>query len=123
MTAFLLRRLAGLAGVLLCAVTLTFLFIRLTPGGPFSAERKLAPQIEEQLRLRYQLEGPEGRAAAERLADRFNLGPETRQRFGDIGSGLQQYFDYLGDLLRGDLRISTKYRDRSVNELLADALR
>ncbi len=122
MTAFLLRRLAGLAGVLLCAVTITFLFIRLTPGGPFSAERKLTPQIEEQLRLRYRLEGPEGRAAAERLADRLNLGAEGRQRLGDLGSGLQQYFDYLGDLLRGDLRISTKYRDRSVNELLAEAL-
>jgi oligopeptide transport system permease protein len=38
------------------------------------------------------------------------------------GPLLTQYLGYLGDLLHGDLRLSTKYRDRSVNEILADSL-
>jgi oligopeptide transport system permease protein len=34
----------------------------------------------------------------------------------------QQYLGYLGDLVRGDLRDSTKYRNRSVAEILAQTL-
>jgi oligopeptide transport system permease protein len=64
------------------------------PGGPFDRERKLPERIEKALLARYKLDGPI----------------------------LNQYFGYLGDLLHGDLRLSTKYRDRSVNEILADAL-
>jgi oligopeptide transport system permease protein len=38
------------------------------------------------------------------------------------GPLFEQYAGYLGDLLHGDLRLSTKYRSRSVNEILADSL-
>jgi oligopeptide transport system permease protein len=38
------------------------------------------------------------------------------------GPLFEQYVNYLGDLLHGDLRLSTKYRSRSVNEILADSL-
>ena len=38
------------------------------------------------------------------------------------GPLLEQYTNYLGDLLHGDLRLSTKYRSRSVNEILVDSL-
>jgi len=94
MLAFLVRRLTGLLVVLWCVITLTFFLVRLAPGGPFSRERKIPPAIEKQLLARYKLDG----------------------------TLWQQYTDYLGDLLKGDLRLSTKYRDRSVNELIADGL-
>ncbi|MEY5025685.1 MAG: oligopeptide transporter subunit [Verrucomicrobiota bacterium] len=94
MLAFLTRRLLAMAGVLLCVISLTFLLVRLSPGGPFARERKLPPAIEKELLARYQLDG----------------------------SLWQQYSSYLGDVLQGDLRLSTKYRDRSVNELLAQSL-
>lgn len=80
--------------VLFCVVTITFFLVRLAPGGPFSRERQIPPVIEQQLLARYKLDG----------------------------TLWQQYTDYLGDLLKGDLRLSTKYRDRSVNELLAQSL-
>jgi oligopeptide transport system permease protein len=64
------------------------------PGGPFDRERKLSPHIEKELLAKYKLDGPL----------------------------TQQYVDYLGDLLHGDLRLSTKYRNRSVNEILKDCL-
>lgn len=94
MFAFLLRRLGSLVFVLLCVVTLTFFLIRLAPGGPFDRERKIPPAIEKQLLAKYKLDGPLH----------------------------QQYFDYLKDLARGDLRLSTKYRNWTVNELLAQTL-
>jgi ABC-type dipeptide/oligopeptide/nickel transport system permease component len=94
MLAFLARRLAAMCGVLFCVLTLTFLLLRLSPGGPFTRERKLPAVIERQLLAKYRLDGPLW----------------------------QQYVDYLADVARGDLRLSTKYRDRPVRELLAQSL-
>jgi len=91
---FLIRRLTALVAVLFCVVTITFFLMRLSPGGPFDSERKLTPAIEKQLLAKYQLDGPLH----------------------------EQYFGYLKDLLRGDLRDSTKYRNRSVAEILAQTL-
>ena len=94
MLAFLARRLTAMCGVLFCVLTLTFLLLRLSPGGPFARERKLPAVIEQQLLAKYRLDGPLW----------------------------QQYVDYLADVARGDLRLSTKYRDRPVRELLAQSL-
>src|SRR6201982_4272122 len=91
---FIARRLVGLVIVLVCVVTITFCLVRLMPGGPFDRERKLPPHIEAELLAKYKLDGPL----------------------------FTQYVDYLGDLLHGDLRLSTKYRNRTVNEILADSL-
>ena len=90
----MLRRLASLPVVLFCVVTITFFLIRLSPGGPFDSERKIPEAIEKQLLAKYKLDGPI----------------------------LSQYAGYLKDLLHGDLRLSTKYRNRSVNEILAQTL-
>ncbi len=94
MFAFLLRRLLSTLAVLLCVISITFLLVRIAPGGPFSRERKLPPAIEQQLVAKYQLDG----------------------------SLSSQFSRYLGNLASGQLGISTKYRDRSVNELIAQSL-
>jgi oligopeptide transport system permease protein len=94
MLQFIAKRMVSLVVILFCVVTITFFLIRLMPGGPFDRERKLPKHIEKALLAKYKLDGPL----------------------------LNQYFGYLGDLLQGDLRLSTKYRDRSVNEILADSL-
>ena len=90
----MLRRLASLPVVLFCVVTITFFLIRLSPGGPFDQERKIPAAIEKQLLAKYKLDGPI----------------------------LGQYTGYLKDLIHGDLRLSTKYRNRSVNEILRQTL-
>ncbi len=90
----LLSRLLALVPVLFCVVSITFLLIRLSPGGPFDGERKIPEAIERQLLAKYHLDG----------------------------TLWQQYSGYIADLLRGDLRLSTKYRNRSVNEILAQTL-
>ncbi len=94
MMAGLLKRVVGLVAVLFCVVTITFLLIRVSPGGPFDGERKIPEAIEKQLLAKYELDGPLWK----------------------------QYTGYLADLVRGDLRLSTKYRNRTVNEILAQTL-
>jgi oligopeptide transport system permease protein len=94
MIRFIAKRTVGLVVVLYCVVTITFFLVRLIPGGPFDRERKLPENIEKKLLAKYKLDGPV----------------------------IEQYVNYLGDLLHGDLRLSTKYRSRSVNEILADCL-
>src|SRR5215469_4603048 len=94
MLRFIATRCLGLIAILFSVVTITFFLVRLMPGGPFDRERKLPEHIEKQLLAKYKLDGPL----------------------------LYQYFNYLKDVLHGDLRLSTKYRSRSVNEILADAL-
>ncbi len=90
----LAKRFVALILVLFFVVTFTFLLMRISPGGPFDSEREIPPAIEQELLAKYQLNGSLG----------------------------QQYGNYLWNLLHGDLRISTKYRDRSVNEILAQTL-
>ena len=94
MLRFIAKRVLGLIVILFCVITITFFLVRLMPGGPFDRERKLPEHIEKQLLAKYKLDGPLS----------------------------EQYINYLGDLLHGDLRLSTKYRSRSVNEILADSL-
>jgi oligopeptide transport system permease protein len=94
MVRFIAKRTVGLVVILFCVVTITFFLVHLMPGGPFDRERKLPEHIEKQLLAKYKLDGPL----------------------------FEQYASYLGDLLHGDLRLSTKYRSRSVNEILADSL-
>jgi oligopeptide transport system permease protein len=94
MAAYILRRFAAMLLVLFCVVSVTFLLIRLSPGGPFDGERKIPEAIEKQLLAKYKLDG----------------------------SLWQQYSGYIADLVRGDLRLSTKYRNRTVNEILAQTL-
>ncbi|WP_341677656.1 oligopeptide ABC transporter permease OppB [Niveibacterium sp. SC-1] len=95
MLRFLLRRILFEAlPTLLVLVTLTFLLIRLAPGGPFAAEVNVPPEVLAAVQAKYRLDQPLW----------------------------QQYLGYLGDLLQGDFGPSLKYKDFSVNDLLRTAL-
>ena len=94
MLSFIARRLAVAVPTLLLVVTLSFFLMRLAPGSPFDEGRRLTPAIERNVRARYGLDRP--------LA--------------------AQYVHYLGGVLRGDLGPSLKYQDKSVAELIGQAL-
>lgn len=94
MIKLIIRRIPSLIFVLFCVITLTFFLVRLAPGGPFDRERKIPPAIEKKLLEKYKLDG----------------------------SLWTQFSGYIADVARGDLRLSTKYRNRSVNEILAQTL-
>lgn len=93
MFSFVARRVLQMVPVLLVIATLTFFMIRLAPGGPFDAEKNVSPEIRKNLEGYYGMNKPV----------------------------YQQYFDYLGRLLQGDLGPSFKYSNRTVNELIAES--
>ena len=94
MAAFVLRRFVSMLLVLFCVVSITFALMRSAPGGPFDRERELLPQAKHALEVRFHYDG----------------------------TPWQQYTAYLGRLIQGDLGPSTRYRNRTVNELLAQTL-
>jgi oligopeptide transport system permease protein len=94
MLRFTFRRLLQIIPVLWVIITATFFMIRFVPGGPFTAEKAVTPEILRNLEAHYGLNKPL----------------------------YQQYFDYMGSLLRGDLGPSFKYPNRTVNEIIGDKL-
>ncbi len=91
---FIARRLLETIPVLLIIITATFFMIRFVPGGPFTSEKAVSPEIKANLEAHYGLDKPL----------------------------YEQYFDYLGSLLQGDFGPSFKYPNRTVNEIIADKL-
>ncbi|HTF89035.1 MAG TPA: ABC transporter permease subunit [Planctomycetota bacterium] len=113
MIGFLLRRLAWFALTLWSVVTVAFFLMRAAPGGPFSVERSLAPSIEAALRSRYHLDWPMWKQYLAYIGP-FDLGPS-----GWIhGDGSHPF----AGVLSGDFGPSFKYRDFSVNDVLAQSL-
>jgi oligopeptide transport system permease protein len=93
MLKFIIRRLLEAIPVLLIISAIAFFMVRLAPGGPFSTERNVPPEILENLNQFYGLDRPVW----------------------------QQYLSYLGNALQGDLGPSYKYANWSVTDLIADA--
>ena len=87
-------RLISLAAVLVGVITLTFVLLRTAPGDPFISEKALTPAQIEQKERKFKLDGP-------------------------IPSQLLRYF---GDLMCGDLRESSKYHGKRVNDILRQSL-
>lgn len=88
---FIARRLLQTIPVLLVIITATFFMVRFVPGGPFTADKAIPPEILRNLEAHYGLDQPLWR----------------------------QYFNYLGRIVHGDLGPSFKYANRSVNEIIA----
>lgn len=74
--------------------SLTFLLLRILPGGPFDREKVLPPEVKANIEAKYHLNAPL----------------------------YQQYGSYLFDLLQGDLGESYKYVGRPITEILSESL-
>lgn len=79
---------------LFIVATITFVLLRLLPGGPFDQEKSLPPEIKANIEAKYHLDKP------------LYL----------------QYAYYLKGLFRGYLGESYKYKDRTVKDILKDSL-
>lgn len=93
MLQFTVRRLAMAIPTLFILVTLSFFMMQSAPGSPFTGDFNLPAEVLANIEAKYHLDKPMW----------------------------QQYLYYLGDLLKGDLGPSFKYRDYSVNELVAQS--
>ncbi len=90
MLKFFVQRVAQAVPVLLFVITITFIMVHAAPGGPFDEDRTAPPEVIKNLNKRYNLDAPLH----------------------------EQYFGYLGQLMRGDFGPSFKYPNRSVNEMI-----
>lgn len=94
MWSYALRRLLATIPTMLAVITVCYLLLHSTPGGPFDTERKVSEAVLANLNAKYHLDLPLW----------------------------QQYLYYLKGLLQGDLGASFRYADWSVNDLVAEAL-
>lgn len=91
---FLARRLWEGGVTLAALVTLTFFVMRLAPGGPFSKNRKISPEV------------------LANIQERFHLDEPVYQQFGR----------YVWGLMHLDFGPSTRFRDYSVGDIIASGL-
>ena len=94
MVKFILKRLLEAIPTLLVLITVSFFLMRFAPGNPFSSDRPLPPEVMANIEAKYGLDKPVA----------------------------EQYLTYLGNILQGDFGPSFKYKDFTVNELVASAL-
>lgn len=94
MWSYTLRRVLATLPTMLVVITVCYLLLHATPGGPFDGERKVSAAVLANLQAKYHLDLPLW----------------------------QQYLLYLKSLLQGDLGASFRYADWSVNDLVANAL-
>ena len=115
MIRFLIKRLLWFALTLWVVVTVSFFLMRAVRGGPFSNERQLNPVIERNLQARYHLDWPQWKQYLQYVGP-LNLDERGPAFLG--GDGTKP----LGGILTGDLGPSFKYRDFSVNDIIAQSL-
>jgi oligopeptide transport system permease protein len=91
MIVFLLKRILQSIPVLLLVIVTTFFMVHSAPGGPFSQERNVPPEVLKHLNEHYHLNDPMPK----------------------------QLFEYLRNLCHGDFGPSFKYPSHTVNDLIA----
>lgn len=91
MTRFLLRRLMWFFITIWAVQSISFFLVRATPGGPYTADRRMPPHVEEAFKAKYKLDDPL----------------------------YVQYVDYFYSLAQFDLGLCFKMHDFTVNEVIA----
>lgn len=90
---YCLKRVAEAFVTLFVIATLTFILLRLMPGGPFDAEKVLPPEIKANIEKKYGLDQ----------------------------SAAVQYFNYLGGVATLEFGESYKYIGRSVGDIISES--
>jgi oligopeptide transport system permease protein len=94
MIGYIIRRLLMMVVTLFAIITLTFFLMHAVPGGPFTSEKQVLPEIQAALDAKYHLNDPIW----------------------------LQYFNYLKGIAVLDLGPSFKYPGLTVNEMIAEGL-
>lgn len=94
MVLLVFRRLGEAVFTIFIIASLTFLLMRIIPGGPFDSEKALPPEIKANIEAKYKLNDPL----------------------------YKQYWDYISGVVQGDLGESYKYVGRPVSKIIAESL-
>ncbi len=87
---FIAKRLLMMVLAMFMIALITFTIMHSIPGGPFTREREVPPEVEQALNEKYNLDAPL----------------------------YEQFFAYIFDAVRGDLGPSFKYTGQSVNDFI-----
>lgn len=90
---FIVKRILEAIPTLFILITFSFFLMRLAPGSPFTSEKAYSAEVMANIEAKYHLDKPL----------------------------YQQYFIYLNNLSKGDFGPSFKYKDQTVNDLIASA--
>ncbi len=93
MARYVFRRIGSALVILWVIISITFVLMHAIPGGPFTSEKKLPPQVKASIEAKYHLDDPLWK----------------------------QYADYIGGVVTGDLGPSYKYEGRSVNDIIGES--
>ena len=94
MLTYIGRRFLWIIPVLFTVSIITFFLMHAVPGGPWDREKKLPQSQQDRLNAQYGLDQPV----------------------------YIQYLDWAGKFIQGDLGPSYRFRDRTVNEIVADGI-
>lgn len=90
---YVVKRVISMLITLFFIITLTFTMMHTIPGGPFTREKKLPPEIEKAMMEKYNLDQPLSK----------------------------QYVDYLLGAIQGDFGPSYTAKGREVSDMIADS--
>ncbi len=91
MILYIAKRIAGMIPILWIITTCAFFLMRFAPGGPFDSEKPIDAVVLKNLEAKYHFDKPL----------------------------LDQYVTYLGNVIQGDFGPSFKYKDQTVNDIIA----
>ncbi len=115
MVRFIVSRFFQAIPTLLVLVTLTFFMLRAVPGGPFTAEKSITPEVLANLEAHYGLDKPLWQQFTKYLVDILPKAFHPTRLFAngeiDLKAGLGM-----------DFGPSLKHANRSVNEIIAQKL-
>lgn len=94
MVGFFIKRTIEAVAVVWVIATLTFVLLRVLPGGPFDEEKALPPEVKANIEAKYNLNAPL----------------------------LDQYAKYIFGLAQGDLGQSYKYLGRNITDIISESL-
>lgn len=92
MAKYILKRLGMMIVAMFLIILLTFIIMHSVPGGPFTSDRRASEEVMAALNAKYNLDAPLS----------------------------EQFFQYLGGILKGDFGPSYKYTGKSVNDFIAN---
>lgn len=91
---YVIKRLMEAVVVILIIASITFLLLRVLPGGPFDQEKVLPPEVKANIEAKYHLDKPL----------------------------YYQYWAYISGVATGDLGESYKYIGRNISEIVVETL-
>ncbi|MGL5439881.1 MAG: ABC transporter permease [Filifactoraceae bacterium] len=93
MARYIFVRVLSMIATLFVVITLTFVLMHAIPGGPFTSEKTLPPEIIKALEAKYNLDQPLSK----------------------------QYIDYVAGAVKGDFGPSLKFKGRKVSDMIKDS--